>query len=254
MTPALEVAHLSKTFAARRGPFGLLGRSVVHAVDDVSFSVGAARTLALVGESGCGKTTIGRMVVRLTAPSAGCITVEGEDFTRLKGEALRRKRQRVQMVFQDPFACLNARMTGEAIVAEPLVNFGLGDAAARRRRVCRLFDQVGLITVNSDGADVDELSLLAIDAGAEDIRTDGEEGMIEIVTAPSELKAVQDALAAQGLKIEDAQITMQPKAMLSLTEDIQIKGMRLIERLEDLDDVQEVYTNLEISDEVLAQV
>ncbi len=144
MTPALEVAHLSKTFAARRGPFGLLGRSVVHAVDDVSFSVGAARTLALVGESGCGKTTIGRMVVRLTAPSAGCITVEGEDFTRLKGEALRRKRQRVQMVFQDPFACLNARMTGEAIVAEPLVNFGLGDAAARRRRVCRLFDQVGL--------------------------------------------------------------------------------------------------------------
>ncbi len=67
-----------------------------------------------------------------------------------------------------------------------------------------LFDQVGLITVNADGADTDELTLLAIDAGAEDIRTDGEEGMIEVITAPSELKVVQDALAAQGLKIEDA--------------------------------------------------
>ncbi len=144
MTPALEVAHLGKTFAGRRGPFGLFGRRVVRAVEDVSFAVEASRTLALVGESGCGKTTIGRMVVRLTAPSAGSITVEGEDFTRLSGEALRRKRQRVQMVFQDPFACLNARMTAEAIVAEPLVNFRLGDAAARRRRVHQLFDQVGL--------------------------------------------------------------------------------------------------------------
>ena len=144
MTPALEVAHLSKTFAARRGPFGLLGRRVVRAVEDVSFTVESSRTLALVGESGCGKTTIGRMVVRLTAPSAGSIRVEGEDFTRLSGEALRRKRQRVQMVFQDPFACLNARMTAEAIVAEPLVNFSLGDATVRRRRVRQLFDQVGL--------------------------------------------------------------------------------------------------------------
>ena len=117
-----------------------------------------------------------------------------------------------------------------------------------------LFDQVGLITVNAAGADSDELTLLAIDAGAEDIRTDGEEGMIEVITAPSELKVVQDALAAQGLNIEDAQITMQPKAPLALSEEDQVKGMRLIERLEDLDDVQEVYTNLEISDDVLAQV
>ena len=117
-----------------------------------------------------------------------------------------------------------------------------------------LFDQVGLITVNADGADTDELTLLAIDAGAEDIRTDSEEGIIEVITAPSELKVVQDALAAQGLKIEDAQITMQPKAALALGEEDQVKGMRLIERLEDLDDVQEVYTNLEISDDVLAQV
>ncbi len=129
-----------------------------------------------------------------------------------------------------------------------------GGALGESGSVGYLFDQVGLITVNIDGGDVDELSLLAIDAGAEDIRTDDEEGTIEIITAPTDLKAVQDALAAQGLKIEDAQLTMQPKAMLSLSEEVQVKGIRLLERLEDLDDVQEVYTNLEISDEVLAQV
>jgi YebC/PmpR family DNA-binding regulatory protein len=129
-----------------------------------------------------------------------------------------------------------------------------GGALGESGSVGYLFDQIGLITVDTDGADVDELSLMAIDAGAEDIRNDGEEGTIEVVTAPTDLKVVQDALAAQGLKIEDAQITMQPKAMLSLPEEVQIKGMRLIERLEDLDDVQEVYTNLEISEEVMAQV
>jgi YebC/PmpR family DNA-binding regulatory protein len=129
-----------------------------------------------------------------------------------------------------------------------------GGALGESGSVGYLFDQVGLITVNTGGADVDELSLMAIDAGAEDIRTDGEDGTMEIVTAPTELKVVQDALAAQGLTIEDAQLTMQPKATLALAEEIQVKGMRLIERLEDLDDVQEVYTNLEISDEVMAQV
>jgi YebC/PmpR family DNA-binding regulatory protein len=129
-----------------------------------------------------------------------------------------------------------------------------GGALGESGSVGYLFDQVGLITVNTDGADVDELSLMAIDAGAEDIRTEDEEGTIEIITAPTDLKTVQDALSAQGLKIEDAQLTMQPKAMLSLSEEVQVKGIRLIERLEDLDDVQEVYTNLEISDEVLAQV
>ena len=117
-----------------------------------------------------------------------------------------------------------------------------------------LFDQIGLITLDATGADPDELTLLAIDAGAEDIRTDGEEGAMEIITAPSELKAVQDVLTAQGLKIEDAQISMQPKAPMALSEEAQIKGLRLIEKLEDLDDVQEVYTNIEISDDVMAQV
>lgn len=118
-----------------------------------------------------------------------------------------------------------------------------------------LFDQVGVITVKTNGADPDELSLGAIDAGAQDIRTEGvEEGTIEVLTAPTELKLVQDALEAQKLEIDDAQISMQPKTMLALDESDTLKGMRLIERLEDLDDVQEVYTNLEISDDVLAQV
>lgn len=118
-----------------------------------------------------------------------------------------------------------------------------------------LFDQVGLITIKTNGADPDELSLGAIDAGAQDIRTEGvEEGTIEVITAPTELKMVQDALAAQGLEIDDAQISMQPKTMLTLDESDTLKGLRLIEKLEDLDDVQEVYTNLEVSDDVLAQV
>lgn len=142
------------------------------------------------------------------------------------------------------------RTVGEIRAVFTRAGGSLGESGS----VSYLFDQVGLITVDANGADTDELTLLAIDAGAEDINGEGGEGTLEVLTAPSELKVVQDALAAQGLKIEDAQITMQPKAPLALSEEDQIKGMRLIERLEDLDDVQEVYTNLEISDDVLAQV
>ena len=144
MTNALDVIGLTKVFSSSHGPFGLLGRRDVRAVDGVTFAVPPGRTLCLVGESGCGKTTIGRMVVRLTAPTEGSVLIEGEDFATLSGEALRRRRQRVQMVFQDPFACLNARMTASEIVEEPLINFGLGTATARAARVARLFDQVGL--------------------------------------------------------------------------------------------------------------
>ena len=115
-----------------------------------------------------------------------------------------------------------------------------------------LFDQLGVITINADGADPEELALQAIDAGAEDIKT--ADGAVEVYTAPTALKAVQDALGAQGLQVEDAAITMQPKATVGLGEEETIKVVRLMERLEDLDDVQEVYTNVEISDGVLAQV
>jgi YebC/PmpR family DNA-binding regulatory protein len=142
------------------------------------------------------------------------------------------------------------RTVGEVRAVFTRAGGSLGESGS----VGYLFDQIGLITVNADGADPDEVALMAIDAGAEDIRTDGEDGALEVVTAPTALKAVQDALVAQGLKVEDAQITMQPKTLLSLDEADTLKGLRLIERLEDLDDVQEVYTNLDISDEVLAQV
>lgn len=115
-----------------------------------------------------------------------------------------------------------------------------------------LFDQLGIITIKADGADPDDLALQAIDAGAEDIKT--ADGAVEVYTAPTALKAVQDALGVQGMQVEDAAITMQPKATVSLGEEETVKVVRLMERLEDLDDVQEVYTNVEISDEVLAQV
>lgn len=144
MSAVLQVSGLTRVFSSNKGPFGLFGRREVRAVDNVSFTVERARTLCLVGESGCGKTTIGRMVVRLLQPSAGTVEIEGEDFSRLSGEVLRKRRQRVQMVFQDPFACLNSRMSAFEIVEEPLLNFGIGDAARRRARVIRLFDQVGL--------------------------------------------------------------------------------------------------------------
>lgn len=115
-----------------------------------------------------------------------------------------------------------------------------------------LFDQLGLITVKLDDRDPDELELLAIDAGAQDIKV--ADGVLEVYTAPTELKLVQDALAARGVQAEDAAITMQPKTTLTLDEADTLKVIRLLERLEDLDDVQEVYSNLEISDAVLAQV
>lgn len=115
-----------------------------------------------------------------------------------------------------------------------------------------LFDQLGAITIAAADADPDELALLAIDAGAEDIKT--EDGVVEVYTAPTALKAVQDALTAHGVNVEDAAITMQPKTTLTLDDATTIKVVRLLERLEELDDVQEVYTNVEIPDEVLAQV
>lgn len=142
------------------------------------------------------------------------------------------------------------RTVGEVRAVFTRAGGNLGESGS----VNYLFDQLGAITVNADGADLDELSLLAIDAGAEDIKTDEEAGTLEIYTAPTELKAVQDALAAHGLKIEEATITMQPKTTLALDEAGTLKGVRLLERLEELDDVQEVYTNLEIPDDVLAQV
>ncbi|MFM8990692.1 MAG: ABC transporter ATP-binding protein [Alphaproteobacteria bacterium] len=143
MSPLLAVSGLGKTFRQGGGLLGGPARDV-RAVDGVDFSIAAGETLALVGESGCGKTTIGRMILRLVEPSDGSISFEGEDVRTLRGEALRAFRRKVGIVFQDPHGSLNPRMTIERILEDPLrVNARMG-AAERAARVRRLLDEVGL--------------------------------------------------------------------------------------------------------------
>jgi peptide/nickel transport system ATP-binding protein/oligopeptide transport system ATP-binding protein len=124
----------------------VLRRSVgtVHAVDGVSFSVGVGETLGLVGESGCGKSTVARSVLRLVEPSSGSIRLDGEDITHLSKADMRPHRRSMQIVFQDPFASLNPRMTAGDIVGEPLSVHGLASGREKQQRVAKLFEQVGL--------------------------------------------------------------------------------------------------------------
>ncbi len=141
--PLLEVRGLTKHFPVRGG---VLMRRVgsVHAVDDVSFSVNRGETLGLVGESGCGKSTVGKTLLRLLEPSAGSIFFEGTDITHLAGTQLRALRREIQIVFQDPFESLNARHSVGRILEEPFIVHRLGTAAERRRWVAELLDRVGL--------------------------------------------------------------------------------------------------------------
>ncbi|MBK9132492.1 MAG: ABC transporter ATP-binding protein [Gammaproteobacteria bacterium] len=142
--PLLEVDGLKVHFPIRRG---LLKRAVgqVYAVDDVSFSIGRGRTVALVGESGCGKTTIGKAILQLIRPTAGNIRFDGEELTTLQGERLRRRRSDFQIIFQDPYSSMNPRMLVGDIIEEGMRALGLEtDAARRRARVEALLEQVGL--------------------------------------------------------------------------------------------------------------
>src|SRR5438128_6000638 len=142
-TPLLETTDLTKHFSVRRGTLGF-GTGLVRAVDSISFTIDAATTLGLVGESGCGKTTTSRLILGLERPTAGRIRFEGKDVATLGRDDGRHYRRSVQAVFQDPYASLDPRMRVSAIVAEPLVINSELHAVARRRRVAELLDLVGL--------------------------------------------------------------------------------------------------------------
>jgi len=139
----LEVTNLKKHFPIHKGLFSRVSGQV-YAVDGVSFEIGRGETLGLVGESGCGKSTVGRTLLKLVEPTDGTIRVGGEDITHLGAQAMLPYRRRMQMIYQDPYASLNPRMSAGEIVGEPLIIHEVGAPQERRERVAALFERVGL--------------------------------------------------------------------------------------------------------------
>jgi peptide/nickel transport system ATP-binding protein len=143
VAPILEVIDLVKHFPVRGGLFGRR-QGAVFAVDGLSFSVFPGETLGMVGESGCGKSTAARMIVKLIEPTSGTICLEGRDITALPPHQMRPYRQVIQFIFQDPYSSLNPRLPAGDIVAEPLHNYPLAPGRIREERVGHLFSRVGL--------------------------------------------------------------------------------------------------------------
>ncbi|MCF3638920.1 ABC transporter ATP-binding protein [Rhizobium sp. TRM95111] len=142
VAPILEVKDLSVRFDLPNGR--------VHAVEGVSFDLRPGETLSLVGESGCGKSTTGRAIIRLVNPTAGAVVIGGEDVTHAGAKALRAMRRSSQMIFQDPFASLNPRITIGSAIAEPMLAHGIADRRAAKDRVSELLEQVGLSAAMAD--------------------------------------------------------------------------------------------------------
>lgn len=144
--PLLHVEHLTKEFPVESGVFGKRkGAKRVHAVEDVSFDIYPGETFGLVGESGCGKSTTGRSIMRLTAPTSGKVVFDGQDVSKMKRKELKTMRRNMQYIFQDPYASLNPRMTIGEIVSEPLIIHNvMPDKEKRTKYVRELLDIVGL--------------------------------------------------------------------------------------------------------------
>ncbi len=136
-TPVIEVQHLKKYFPTPRG--------MLHAVDDVTFTIEKGKTLGVVGESGCGKSTLGRTIIHLHESTDGKISLDGKDVTKLDGKALKAAREKMQIVFQDPYSSLDPKMPINKLISEPIVNAGLiKDKKKLEERVLELMDTVGL--------------------------------------------------------------------------------------------------------------
>ncbi|MEO1987116.1 MAG: oligopeptide/dipeptide ABC transporter ATP-binding protein [Martelella sp.] len=146
-TSLLQVEGLEKRFDTGGGLFSK-ARSV-RAVDGVSFTIGAGETLGLVGESGCGKTTVGRLVLRLVEPTSGKVEFDGTDLLSLDAMQMRTTRRDLQIIFQDPLGALNPRMSVGELIMEPLMIHGVGDAVSRQQRLGELLDLVGLASYHA---------------------------------------------------------------------------------------------------------